>query len=195
MAINLAAPLAWTKATAEELRLLECLQGNILKGHGRDFTANIFFKLDPAKPLLSKRMLRDLANYHLTSAYRQLLDAQEFKKSGKDGGPFACLALSFKGYQALGLAAAAPGDADFQAGMKAPASLPALTDPPVAQWEPPFQADLHGVVIEAADTEGETAAAAAAIKTLIIAGGGTIVHVQHGKALPNAADEGIENLG
>ena len=88
--------------------MLQSLQGNILKGHGRDFTANIFFKLDNAKPLQMKRMLRDLANFHLISAYAQLLAVQEFKKSGKDGGPFAHLALSFKGYQALGLAAAAP---------------------------------------------------------------------------------------
>ncbi|MEA2871464.1 MAG: hypothetical protein QOH67_1440, partial [Hyphomicrobiales bacterium] len=195
MAINLAAPLAWTKATAEELKMLQCLQGNILKGHGRDFTANIFFKLDPVKPLQMKRMLRDLANFHLTSAYAQLLAAQEFKKSGKDGGPFAHLALSVKGYQALGLAASAPADPDFQAGMKAPGSLAALIDPPVAQWEPPFQQDLHGVVIAAADTEGETAALAGTIKDLIADAGGTVVHVQHGKALRNSADEGIENFG
>jgi len=30
MAINLAAPLAWTKANAEETRMLQALQGNIL---------------------------------------------------------------------------------------------------------------------------------------------------------------------
>jgi Dyp-type peroxidase family len=195
MPINLAAPLAWTKATSDELKMLQTLQGNILKGHGRDFTANIFFKLDPAKQLESKRMLRRLANYHLTTAYRQLLDVQQFKATGKDGGPFAHLALSFKGYQALGMAASAPTDGDFQAGMKAPGSIGALSDPPIAQWEPPFQQDLHGMALAAADTEGETAALAASIKDLIEDAGGTIVLVQHGIALRNAADEGIENFG
>ena len=42
MPINLNAPLAWTKADSDELKMLQSLQGNILKGHGRDYTANIF---------------------------------------------------------------------------------------------------------------------------------------------------------
>lgn len=195
MAVNLAATLAWTKANAEELRMLQALQGNILKGHGRDYTANIFFKLDPAKQLESKRMLRQLANERLTSAYKQLIDAKRFKKTGRDGGLFVHLALTFKGYQALGLAAKAPADSDFQGGMKAPASVSALGDPAVVAWETPFQQDLHGVVLAAADTESETAALAVSIKTLIKGAGGTVIHTQHGKALRNAAGVGIENFG
>ena len=195
MAIKLTAPLAWTKANHDELRMLQSLQGNILKGHGRDFTANIFFRFDPAKQLELKRMLRQLANYHLISAYRQLLDVQQFKATGKDGGPFAHLALSFKGYQALGMPAAAPADPDFKAGMKAPASITALNDPQVSAWDAPFQQDLHGLAIAAADTEGATAALAASIRELIEDAGGSIVHIQHGKALRNAAGEGIENFG
>ena len=193
--IHLSSPLAWTKANAEQLRMLQALQGNILKGHGRDYTANIFFQLDPAQQLKSKRMLRRLANERLTSAYRQLLDASRFKATGQDGGPFVHLALSFKGYEALGLAAKAPADPDFQAGMKAASSLSALGDPAVSAWEDPFQQDLHGVVLAAADTESETASVAIAMKTLITEAGGTVVHTQHGKALRNAAGVGIENFG
>jgi Dyp-type peroxidase family len=195
MAINLTAPLAWTKANAEELRMLQALQGNILKGHGRNHTANIFFRLDPAKQLASRRMLRRLANEKLTDALRQLLDAKRFKETGRDGGPFVHLALTFKGYQALGLAAKAPADPDFQAGMKAPASVAALGDPAVTAWEAPFQQDLHGVVIAAGDSESTTAALAGSIKDLIKGAGGTVVHTQHGEALRNAVGEGIENFG
>ena len=195
MAIDLTAPLAWTKADPEELRMLQALQGNILKSHGRDYTANIFFKLDPAKPLQSKRMLRQLANEKLTSAYRQLVDTQRFKITHQDGGPFVHLALTFTGYQALGLAAKAPGDPDFKAGMKAKASVDALHDPVVTAWEAPFQQDLHGLVLAAADTESETAALAISIKNLITDAGGSVVHTQHGKALRNAAGVGIENFG
>lgn len=195
MAINLAAPLAWTKANTDELRLLQCLQGNILKGHGRNFTANIFFTFDPAKQHESRRILRQLANYHLTTAYQQLLDTRERQTTGKDGGPFANLALSFKGYQVLGMVASAPADSDFRAGMKAAVSLASLNDPPVVQWETPFQQDIHGMVLAAASTEGATAAFAASIVKLIKDGGAQVVHIQHGKALLNAGGIGIEHFG
>lgn len=47
-----------------------------------------------------------------------LLGAQKFNAHGTDAGPFAHLALSFKLYPALGLAASAPADVDFPGGMK-----------------------------------------------------------------------------
>jgi hypothetical protein len=49
MAVNLNAPLAWENANADEIALLRDLQGNILKGHGREHTQNLFFNLDPSK--------------------------------------------------------------------------------------------------------------------------------------------------
>jgi Dyp-type peroxidase family len=195
MPITLNAPLAWKKADPDETKLLQALQGNILKGHGRHFAAHIFFKLDAAKPVESRRLLRDLANYRLTSAHQQLLATERFHAGGESGGPFVHLALSFKGYQALGAAAAAPADPDFQGGMKAPASLAALADPPVASWEPPFQQDLHGVVLAAAESPAATAALAGQIEELLHDAGATFVFVQRGAGLFNAAGNGIENFG
>jgi len=115
MPLNLNAPLAWTKADADEIRLLQNLQGNILKGHGRRFTANIFFRLDPKKPLESKRALREIANYHVTNAHRQLLDTQRHHAGDDSGGPFCHLALAFKAYAALGIDdSKAPKDPHFR---------------------------------------------------------------------------------
>jgi Dyp-type peroxidase family len=195
MPINLNAALSWKNATPDEQQMLQALQGNILKGHGRKFTANIFFKLDPAKSLESKRLLRELANHHLTNAHQQLLDTERLQTTGVGGSAFAHLALSAKGYVALGMAAGAPTDADFQAGMKSAASIAALTDPAIANWEAPFQQDLHGVLLAADETESKTAALAHTLEELIVDAGGVIVHVQHGKALLNAAGVGIENFG
>jgi deferrochelatase/peroxidase EfeB len=195
MPINLAAPLSWTKANPDELKMLQCLQGNILKGHGRDFTANIFFRLDPTKRAEARRMLRDLANFHLISAHGQLLDTQRFKKARRGGTEFAHLALAFKGYEALGLPHCAPVDPDFRAGMKATSSIHALNDPAVCTWETPFQAEIHGVVLAAHESESRAAALAATIKKVISDSHGSIIHVQHGKVLRNAAGTGIENFG
>ena len=195
MPIDLDMPLFWKEAESDELALLQNLQGNILKGHGRDHTANIFFVLDPAQPLKSRRLLRELANFHLTSAHRQLLDTERFKATGEGGGGFAHLALSFAGYQAIGLATDAPTDPDFTSGMKSTSSVAALSDPDVSTWEAPFQSDIHGIVLVADETESSTAALASIIKELIVDAGGSIVHVQHGKSLRNAAGVGIENFG
>lgn len=166
MTINLTVPLAWTKASAEELQMLQALQDNVLKVHDRDYTENLFFKLDPAKQHEAEQMLRQLANEKLTSAHRHLIDAKRFKATGQDGGPSVHLALTFKGHQTLGLAASAPADLDFQARMKAPASVSALSASAVTSWEAPFRLDLHGVILAAGDTESETAALAISIKNL-----------------------------
>jgi Dyp-type peroxidase family len=191
MPINLAAALTWRNASDDEQRMLQSLQGNILKGHGRKFTANIFFRFDPARQPAARRLLRELANYHLTSAHRQLLDSDRFKEEQVSGSPFVHLALSAKGYGALGLAASAPADADFQGGMKAAASVAALSDPAVATWEAPFQQDPHALLLAADETD----ALSGALEALIAAAGGTVVYVQRGRALINAAADGIENFG
>lgn len=193
--INLDAPLAWTKANPDELKMLQNLQGNILKGHGRHFTANIFFKFDPAKLLECKRGLRELANYHLTNAYKQLLDAKRYRESGRGAGAFCHLALTFKGYQALGLADRAPEDEDFRGGMSSGSSISALTDPSVDSWETPFQQEIHGILLAAHETESQTSILADKLITLLEEVGCTIIHTQRGKALFNAKKDGIEHFG
>jgi Dyp-type peroxidase family len=196
MTVNLNAPLKWTSATPEQIRMLENLQGNILKGHGRHYTANIFFRFAPNDATLARRLVRDLANYHLTSAHAQLLKTKQYKSSGLPGGPFCHLALTFKAYAELGLpASAAPTDADFRAGMASPTSIAALKDPPLASWEAPFQQDIHGVLLAANDSESETAALTGQLLERLDEAGCTVVHIQRGKALFNAKRVGIENFG
>lgn len=192
--INLNAPLKWTTATPLQQKMLRALQGNILKGHGRLFTANIFIAFGAA-PLVSRRLVRDIANHHVIDAYAQLLAAKHFKETGEPGGDFCHLAISFAGYEALGLAASAPPDPDFRLGMRDPASLTALHDPAVSQWEEPFRHALHAVVLAASETEATCARLTGKLIERIEAGGATVLHVQHGKQLMSAAGEGIEHFG
>ncbi len=200
MPANLARPLSWKSAEDDELLMLQSLQGNILKGHGRHFTANIFFTLDPKRAKEARRMLRELANFHLVSAYRQLIDADAFKNAGKKeeggrgGGAFTHLALSVDGYTAIEKADVAPTDPEFRRGMKDAGSLRDLADPDVDTWEPEFRATIHGVVIAAHETASETAKLADRIRGLIEKAGGT-VFIQRGATLRNAAGEGIEHFG
>jgi deferrochelatase/peroxidase EfeB len=74
--------------------MLRALQGNILKGHGRPATINVFFKIDAAKKHLMRAALRKIAHYHAVSAYQQLVETDNFHVSGKSGSTFVAVFLS-----------------------------------------------------------------------------------------------------
>jgi len=80
--------------------LLEQLQGNILKGHGRDHTVHIFFRFT-GDPKESGALITDLAA-HVTSANRQRQDTVASRGDGPKSLPFCNLFLTFKGYKGLG---------------------------------------------------------------------------------------------
>ncbi|MER2264374.1 Dyp-type peroxidase [Methylobacterium oxalidis] len=197
MPVDLSKPLAWTSADPAEVQMLKNLQGNILKGHGRNHTANLFFLFDPKEPEASLRFLRDLATNHLTDAFRQLDDARAMKASGRDGGPFLHLALSRAGYEAIGHGSAAPRDEAFTNGLKA--SREALHDGELSAWEPHFRDAIHGLIIVGDDDAVETGAVATSIADMLKAAGGTVVTTQLGHALRGPAgtpfEEGIEHFG
>jgi len=167
MPIDLSKPLAWKSADIEERKLLQRLQGNILKGHGRETTANIFFTFG-TDVAASKRMLRELGNYHVTSTWRQLLEAEKFKASNKcdSGGAFVHVALSHTGYQALELADVAPLDVDFRNSMANVVSREALKDGELADWEERFRDPIDAVVLAAHDNVGKTAELDSALRAI-----------------------------
>ncbi len=192
---TLDAPLRWKTANSLEQKVLQNLQGNILKGHGRERTWNIFFTLG-ADRLKSRRFLRELGNYHVTDAYTQLLTTEAFKANDTDGGTFCAAFLSAAGYTQLGLTFTAPaGNTAFAPGMKAQSSLGALTDPPTTAWEPPFRGDLHGLVIVADDDLARGSVAVARVQSLLVKAGGAVIHTQIGKAIRNPDGNGLEHFG
>lgn len=192
MAIDLTKPLSWKSASHDEQRMLAALQGNILKGHGRSATVNIFFKIATAKKREMRAALREIANYHATSAYQQLLEADNFHATGKSGKPFVSVFLSATGYSALGVASGAvPSDPSFKTGMKAAV----LGDPPVASWEAPFRGKIDGMVLVGSENDTALRLKRDAIATLLTGAGATIVKEQHGKAIFNKANDGIEHFG
>lgn len=196
MAIDLTKPLAWKKASAEEQQMLQCLQGNILKGHGRDETINIFFKIDKTKKVEMKRALRELANYHLTSADRQLRDTDRFQQGGKPGQTFVAAFISASGYAALGATAQAPttGKNFFDKGMRDAASLTAVSDK-LDDWEAHFNQQIDGMILVGDDERRQVQFKRDDVVKLLKGGGATILHEQIGSAVKNHANDGIEHFG
>ena len=191
--IRLDAPLRWKGANSKEQKLLRNLQGNILKGHGRDHSWNVFFTFG-ANTRASRRLLRQLGNGFVTDAYKQLLATEAFKADGKDGGTFCAVFLSAKGYQTLGMAfTAPPQNAAFDAGMKA--GQGALGDPPSTAWEAPFQQDFDGMILIADSDVARGSAATASILLLMGDAGGTVHHTQVGTAIRNTIGNGLEHFG
>ncbi len=102
-------------------QMLENLQANILKGHGRDFAFHLFFSFDRNKAEQAKAWIADFArNNKITSAKQQLDRTREFKLNQTDGGPIVTLSLSAHGYRALGLDDVMPkASQSFLGGMRA----------------------------------------------------------------------------
>jgi Dyp-type peroxidase family len=134
MPINLNAALPSGKLSAEENAMLDDLQGNILKGHGREQTTNLFLRFTgPA----AKAWVAGMAT-QVTKASDQLKQAKNFKEAKAAGKapaaiPFISFYLTADGYRALGVPKnRQPKDAAFQVGMKARTGL---NDPPVPAWD------------------------------------------------------------
>ena len=196
MAIDLTKPLAWKKASAEEQKMLQCLQGNILKGHGRDETINIFFKIDKTKKVEMKRALRELANYHLTSADRQLRETDRFQQGGKPGQTFVAAFISASGYTALGATAQAPKTEKqfFDKGMREAASVAAVSDK-LTDWEANFNQQIDGMILVGDNERREVQFKRDEVAKLLKDGGATILHEQIGSAVKNHHNDGIEHFG
>ncbi|WP_313601783.1 hypothetical protein [Rhizobium sp.] len=142
-------PIKWKGWTTDRdlLSLLSDLQANILKGHGRDHTQNIFLSFDGMAPMQVSGLLRDLS-FVTTSALEQLREAEAFGVAKVSGGAVVCVMLSAAGYAKLGISGSnIPGDHAFRAGMRVRGRLDAMTfstisgpfpsinDPDSQDWE------------------------------------------------------------
>jgi len=191
MPLDLSRPLAWKAADAEQLQLLEDLQANILKGHGRRHVRQLFLEVHEATS--ARAWLRRLAD-RISTAGAALRAAETFRREGRSGGPVTLLALSHAGYRALGLPARiTPDDPAFGAGLAARRRL--LGDPPVGQWEPHLQRP-HLLLLLADDTAARVQQAC----RRLLAGLPEGLHCsgeEAGQAMASrhAPEEGIEHFG
>lgn len=203
MTIDLSKPLSWENAhyatgpnAAAELAMLNDLQGNILKGHGRHFTSNIFLKFNKEKVETAKEFLSEFA-LDITTALDQLLAAERYKVGEEGGGDFYSFFISAAGYEALDESASKPlGDA-FNAGMK---NRPELSDPAVSYWDEHFREEIHAMILVASETAELRNAARDRIANAINATAGAIELLnpdfkEDGSAIYNEDGNGIEHFG
>ena len=190
-------PLPWTEWPTDKAikLLLDDLQANILKGHGRDHTANLFLAFDGYDPAAARLALAGLGAA-MPSALDQLVDAQAFNATGAPGEQVLCLVLSAKGYRALGRDDAMPSGAAFQAGMKASGGK--LADPDALGWDAPFDGEVHAMLLIADESPGKVDAAVDRWTALLGFGGIRVLGMERGRALRRevAGDRvGIEHFG
>lgn len=132
---------------------LRGVQGNIIRGHGRDHTAHVFVRFGANVPGV-RAWIAKFAGGPLTSADEQHNQTRAYRSAGGDGEPLGGFLLSHTGYAALGIPEAArPTDPFFRAGMKQHNSVQQdiINDPPPEKWEPQFQGDIHAMVLLADD--------------------------------------------
>jgi Dyp-type peroxidase family len=197
MPVNLTVPLNWETAGGDTRRMLEDLQGNILKGHGREHTAHLFLNFGDniAK---AKAVIRSVGR-QVQSALDQLRDAKVFKATRLSGCCFQSFYLTAAGYAALGTAASKqPSGAAFKAGLRARGG--SLNDPPPSSWDKHFKQDspariVHGMMLIADTTEAEVVAHANRWAALLALGGITVIGRDIGKAYKNKAGNGLEHFG
>ncbi|WP_163832893.1 Dyp-type peroxidase [Spartinivicinus ruber] len=138
------------------------LQGNILKGHGRDHSRHIFIKFND-NPANSRKWVSQFAD-KITSTLDQENQSSDFKKTGNNH-LFFNLMLSRSGYQALAINKAQwPTDKAFLAGMKDLSqkydTTPRLDkkrqhhhskanplNDDLNDWEPPFKSTIDGLIL------------------------------------------------
>lgn len=170
---------------------LDDMQGNILKGHGRQFTFNMFLCFKPGKKNEVRNWLADFSRIFVTTAKQQLDETQRFHDERIPGSIFVSVFLTAAGYAYLGVnAAKTPADPRFAKGMKA--SKAALQDPDPSTWAPGLNDTLHAMIL-VADADVHHARSLMRAIRLAIAPEAAVVAVERGVALRNAKGEGIEH--
>lgn len=199
---------------AEFAPIFKNLQGNILKGHGRNFSVNIFleFKLETSA---LKELLAELTREYVTSAHQQLEESDQFRRFGIPGALFGNLMLSRNGYKKLGFTEAdlndwfsdpaeakdevLPQEANFLSGMLK--ARHDLGDPtPSGELEPLERAyaddKIDALLLLADDSEAFLLRTARELITNLEARPvATVLAVELGRALRTDDDEGIEHFG
>lgn len=217
----LAKPIRWRDwdRDADLLAFLSDLQANILKGHGRDHTANMFLSFAQMDAARISGLLQKLS-FLVTSALDQLRSAEAFKLTKVSGGRIICVFLARGAYQKLNVTdAAVPADMAFRAGMRErgrlpslrfdhiPVDFPGINDPDPADWDAdgpwsPRNPEPDAMLLIADDSADLLDASIMAVQRVLNGTGCVVTGIDKGLAQRrkqvqggNIKGEGIEHFG
>jgi Dyp-type peroxidase family len=188
---DLGKPIDWTDS--KFWPLLGDLQGNILKGHGRDHTINSFLRFDGDIETV-KAELRAIGA-QVTSALLQMNETDAFRTLDRLGSSGVFFFLTSDGYRKLGRTI--PDDAAFAVGMHDRS----LDDPQSSDWEPHLRPGIDALLIVADDSVSRVGNFNAQVTAGFASAGITILGSDAGHALrsaPSANDpkgRGLEHFG
>lgn len=175
--------------------LLEDLQGNILKGHGRDHSVHLFLQWKPDKIAEAKQWIKNFTQTYVTSAKLQADEALCYRQNGTRGSVFANFFLTCEGYEALGFDPFdIPKDQPFTMGMKNEQIRGFLGDPVIKDWEEGYQNAIHSLILIADDDVIDLLQEVNQI-TQKLRKVADIIHREDGFILRNKAGQIIEHFG
>jgi Dyp-type peroxidase family len=198
MAINLNQKSINPQA-AQITQMMENLQGNILKGHGRDHALPIFFALGN-NVQKNKQAICALTAF-VTSSAEQLHQRDQADRNAVFGNLF----LTARGYEKLGFTRQELVDnfpetgstklpIKFTEGMSA--AQAELSDPDPALWESAYQDNkIDGMVLLACDDEERLSRVASLGRSHLLQAAADILGEEEGRRLRDEKGRTIENFG
>jgi deferrochelatase/peroxidase EfeB len=192
--------------------LFKNLQGNIVKGHGRDHTVNLFLQFTVSGDEL-RTVLRRLTIEFVTSAYDQLHQRDHYTKFSIPGAMFGSLLLAAGAYKKLGYNrrevtklfsdsedSSGPRSLFAEGMFEARGEFHDTLGEPAEKWQPLEKAYVHrkidALLLLADDSESFLLRRAREVMSQIEREKfAEIIAVETGHALRNKQDEGIEHFG
>ncbi|MFY7844589.1 Dyp-type peroxidase [Chryseobacterium gambrini] len=170
-------------------KLFENLQGNILKGHGRNFTSHIFLRFEENKKDKVKKCIASFAN-EITSCKKQIKENLAFKRDRTSGDTFIGFYISALGYSFLENFNSSEKETDFFGSMKDAN----ISDIKPSDWESGFREDIHAMILVADDNLMLLREKEISIRKEMN-GKCKIVKIENGNVIRNEDGAGIEHFG